>query len=167
MFTLQNIVIAISLVLFGWYFVGSYIGRRRATTLVRSLREALLTSGKGLSIRWFGRSAFQVDVGEPLPPLKGLQVLCLLEPRDFALALAWSRLRGRRDQVMINASYVSPPPPLVRHPLASYGLPGLTALEISPQPPHLRMTLQVGAGNEAAIGQAVEMIRHMSLKKRA
>jgi len=167
MLTLQNAALAIALLLFAWYFAGMYVNRRRADVLIRHLREALLTAGKNLTIRWFGRSAFQITVGEPRSPLIGLQALCLLEPRDFALALAWSRLRGRRDQVLIGAAYVTPPTAVVSHPLSGYGIAGLTGLEVRGEAPHLQLTLQVGAGGEAAIGQAVELVRHLSAKKRA
>ncbi|HYF94858.1 MAG TPA: hypothetical protein VD969_21810 [Symbiobacteriaceae bacterium] len=167
MFTLQNLVIALALVLFAWYFIGVIVGRQRGATLVREIRSALEGTGKTFLIKWFGRSAFQVDVSEPASPLKGLQVFCLLEPRDFALALAWNRIRRRRDQVIISASYMSPPPALVRHPLESYGIPGLSAMEVGPESPHVRLTLQVGVGNEGAIRTALEWLRHNHVKKRA
>jgi hypothetical protein len=162
--TLPNIIIALSILLFLWYFAGAYLNRRRAVALIHAVSEAV---GSRLLIRWYGRSAFHLDVGQPPAPLTDLRFFCLLEPRDFALALAWNRLRGRRDMVMLTATYPTPLPALVRHPLSSYGIPGLTELEIKPVAPHVRATLQVGAGNEELIRQTVDLLRQFGQRKRA
>jgi hypothetical protein len=162
--TLPNIIIALSILLFIWYFAGSFLNRRRAAVLVRAVSAAV---GSRLSIRWYGRSAFHLDAAEPPVPLTDLRFFCLLEPRDFALALAWNRLRGRRDMVMLTATYPAPLPALVRHPLSSYGIAGLTELEIKPVAPHLRATLQVGAGSEQMIRQTVDLLRQFGQRKRA
>lgn len=167
MFTVQNAAIGVSLLLFAWYFAGLYINRRRSTVLIHHLREALQGTGRRLTIRWYGRSAFRIDVVEPKAPLLGLQALCMLEPRDFALALAWNRLRGRRDQIILSAGLSTPPPTLVPLPAPSYGIPGLTRLEVLPAEPQLRLTLQVRAGSEDSIRQAVDLVREFPLKKQA
>lgn len=165
MLTAQNIVVAVALLLLVWYFAGAYSNRQRAAVLIRDLREALSGAGTNLTIAWHGRSAFQITVGQPFSPLTGLQALCLLEPREFALALAWNRLKGRRDQVLLGAACAEPLPAVASLPPAAYGIPGLSALEVYAEAPHLRLTLQVGVGNEGAIGQAVALVQQMPTKK--
>lgn len=157
MFTLQNFAIAITVLFLVWYVWGSWLNRRRAQHLIAAIRQAVLTVGKGPTIQWFGRSAFQVDVGQPSAPFTGVHVLCLLEPRDFALAFAWSRLRGRRDQVLIRADFKRAPRQAMRPDTAGLGIAGLTGLELRPDMPHLQITLQVGAGNELSIVQSLEV----------
>ncbi|MBP2018813.1 hypothetical protein J2Z79_002228 [Symbiobacterium terraclitae] len=157
----QIIAVAAAAVFFVWYFAGALLNRRRAAELIRAVRGAVGAVGEGPTIRWHGRSAFEVSVAEPVPPLTAFRLLCLLEPRDFPLALAWNRLRGRRDQVLINADFARPPRAGAPDP-GRYGIPGLTGVELRAEQPHLRLVLQVGAGGEAAIEKSVALVRELA-----
>lgn len=154
----QIVVVAVAGVFFVWYFAGALLNRRRAVQLLGAVRQAAGAVGQGATVRWHGRSAFEVAVGEPSPPLAGFRLLCLLEPRDFPLALAWNRLRGRRDQVLIQADFARPPRADRQLDAAACGIPGLTAAALSASPPHLRLALQVGSGGEAAIARAFDLV---------
>jgi len=158
----QVLVGAVAGVFFVWYFAGALVNRRRSAQLLRAVRQAVGAVGQGATVRWHGRSAFEVAVGEPSAPLAGFRLLCLLEPREFPLALAWNRLKGRRDQVLIHADFTRPP--RAARPLdpAACGVRGLTAGALSDLPPHLSLTLQVGAGGEEAIAQSLALVRRLA-----
>lgn len=157
MFTVQNVAIGVALLFFGWYFVGSFLNRRRSQELIQAIRRATAGLGADPTIKWFGRAAFQVDLAEASPPFREIHLLCVLEPRDFPVAMVWNRLRRRRDQVLIHASYTRPPRDPGKADPGGSGVPGLTGLELKAEPPHLQMALQVPAGQEATIGQALEL----------
>jgi hypothetical protein len=161
MFSVQNLVIAVSVVLLVWYFAGSYLNRRRAMVLTQAIRSAAEGFGAKPSIAWYGRSAFQIEFAEPVAPLTGLRVLCLLEPRDFALAWVWGRIRRRRDQVSVSASYARGPAPEAQQPAEAYGIPGLAGVAIQAKAPQVLLSLQVGAGNEGAIRRGMELLREL------
>lgn len=155
MVTTQNIAIGVALVLLVWYFAGLYVNRIRAQQLLRAIRDGIGQVGAKSTVKWFGRAAFQVDVGEPVAPFVAFRLLCLLEPRDFPLAQVWSRLRGRRDQVMIHADFARAPAEAGQPDPRSFGIAGLTGVTLRKERPHVELTLQVGRGGEGAIGQAL------------
>lgn len=163
MFTAQNVAIGITLVLFVWYLVGSYLNRRRSQQLINIIRQAVPLVGEKPTIKWYGRSAFQVDIGEPRAPFAGFHLLCVLEPRDFALAQAWNRYKGRRDQVLIRADLARAPRQASQPDPASYGVPGLSGVELKSTEPHLSLTLQVGAGDEGSVAQIFELARKLAV----
>ncbi|MFO7172543.1 MAG: hypothetical protein DIU70_006210 [Bacillota bacterium] len=155
---LQTAVLGLAFALLVWYFFGSYLNRRRANHLARAIAAAAPTLGKGATIRPLGTggSGFQVQIQEPVPELRSATLLCLLEARDFPLAWAYTRLRGRRDQIVLHAELRRPPrhPRRLTRPLPDRGLPRLLLLETSPQSPHLRLSFGVGGGEEEQIPRA-------------
>ena len=157
MFTLQYVAFGVALLLFAWYLAGLYLNRARSQQLLGIIREAIRQAGTHTTVKWFGRSAFQVDVGEPAHPFAAFRLLCLLEPRDFPLAQLWSRLRGRKDQVMIQADFVRAPAAASQPAPGSLGIRGLTGAALRAERPHLQLTLQVGRGDEQAIGEALAL----------
>jgi len=96
-------VIALSIVLVVWYFVGSQMNRRRAMRLLRWIREGLPTLDGEATMNWIGRSAFQVNVKKAKPPFKHLALMVLLEPREVLLVWLFNRLRGQRDLLVLKA----------------------------------------------------------------
>lgn len=156
------IALAVAVFFLVWYFVGTLMNRRRAIQLIGAIREAVDTVGKKPTIRWYGRSAFEITVAEPRPPLKDIRLLCLLEPRDFPLALAWNRLRRRRDQVLIHATFSHPPRAGKNPDPDSFKIPGRTGVILKTEEPHLRLTLQVHAGGEAAIAESLALVRNLA-----
>jgi hypothetical protein len=160
----NRIVIFIAVLFFVWYFMGQWMQRRRTTALIGALKEAIPAVGARPTIRWLGRSAFQVAVAEPAPPLTSVQVLCMLEARDFPLAQLYGRLvRDRRDQLLIRADLVRPPRPreLDVSQLGAHRADG----RLKEESPHLEINLQVGAGQEGAIRSALELAAQVSRER--
>ena len=99
-----NAAIGLAAFLLGWYVVGLQIGRRRASRLVKQIRGSIESFGGNATIRWFGRSAFRIEVEHPTTaPLAKLTVSLLLEPRETFLLWALGRCYGRRDWMIVSA----------------------------------------------------------------
>ncbi len=92
-----DLAIGLAAFLLLWYVIGIQINRRRARTLVRQVRESAVPFGGSATIRWYGRSAFRVEVEQLTSPFVRLNISVLLEPRETFLLWAFGRVRGRRD----------------------------------------------------------------------
>jgi len=142
-----------------WLFAGRYWNRRRAGRLARAVLRALPALGSGASLRPLGGGSggFLVEVGEPGPGIRSAQLLCLLEPRDFPLAWAWTCLRGRRDQIIVRVDGERAPAParVEGGPQGSARL-GIGRLVVSTQrvSPHVQISFSVAPGEEEDIARA-------------
>ncbi len=104
-----DLAIALAAFLLGWYVIGLHLGRRRAGQLVRQIRDSVTAFGGKPTIRWFGRSAFRIEVEHPTtPPFSKLTVSLLLEPRETFFLWAFGRCHGRRDWMIASASVAGP-----------------------------------------------------------
>lgn len=157
---MSQLVVALSVLLVGWLFAGRELNRRRGNALARAIRAALPALGASATIQPVGSglSAFRVEVQQPVRGVAAAEVLCILEARDFPLAWAWTRLRGRRDQIILRLQCDAAPPPLrldARSPgAAALGLRRLVLAAAQPDPPHVQVSFGVGAGEEDEIGKA-------------
>lgn len=158
---LQAIGVGVAIALFAWYFVGAFLNRQRAQQLIQAIRAATAAIGQKPAIRWYGRSAFQIDVSEPGPPLKAFRLLCILEPRDFALAWLWNRIRKRRDHLVFQADFQRAPRRAEKPDPHQYGIEGLDGVELRAETPHLKLTLQCRVGNEEAIARCAALVREL------
>lgn len=158
---LYPIMIFLTFALAAWYFIGVQLNRRRANQLARFIARAVPTLGGGATIRPIGSgsSGFQIELQEPVPELRKATLLCILEARDFPLAWLYTRLRGRRDQLILRADLKRPPRAARRYsgPLPDRGLPRLMLLETHTESPHLRLSLGIGGGEEGQIAPALEL----------
>ncbi len=92
-----DLAIGLAAFLLLWYVIGIHINRRRAVTLMRQVRDSIQPFGGTATIRWFGRSAFRVEVEQLASPLVRLGASLVLEPRETFFLWVVGRLRGRRD----------------------------------------------------------------------
>lgn len=92
-----DLAIGLAAFLLLWYVIGIHINRRRAVTLMRQVRDSIQPFGGTATIRWFGRSAFRVEVEQLASPLVRLGASVVLEPRETFFLWVVGRLRGRRD----------------------------------------------------------------------
>jgi hypothetical protein len=107
----QWIVIALSAFLFLWYFFANTANRRQGIATYRWLRQALEVYGKISRAEWIGASNMgaRLTVDKAASPLRRVQAHYLLEPREFLPYWLASRLRGKRDTVVIQADLRTPP----------------------------------------------------------
>lgn len=165
---LDRVAVAIAFVFLVWLFLGRYSNRRRAGQLARAARQALPVLGAGASIRPLGSGAggFLLEVHEPAPGIRSAQLLCLLEPRDFPLAWAWTRLRGRRDQIILRVDgerrLATARVEGGSEAAARLGIPRLVMAATQPASPHVQISFGVGPGEEENIARALELAARLA-----
>lgn len=151
----------VALLFLAWWGAGGYANRRRLARLARLLAGAVPALGSGATLEAVGNGALRVEVGQPLPGLRAVQLLCLLEPRDFPLAWAWTRWRGLRDRLVVRA--VLGPEAAARAaalaPAAGAPVEGLRHARVAGSPPCLELVVDLPPGQEERrIGQAVAAV---------
>jgi hypothetical protein len=99
-----DLAIGLAAFLLLWYVVGIQVNRRRAVTLMRQVRDSIQSFGGTATIRWFGRSAFRVEVEQLVSPFVRLGVSVVLEPRETFFLWIVGRLRGRRDWLVADVT---------------------------------------------------------------
>ena len=160
---LDRIALAVAVLLVVWWVAGRQWNRRRAVQLARVARSALTVLGDEISVKALGggTSGFLMEVGRPAAGIRTAQLLCLLEPRDFPLAWAWTRWRGRRDQFILKVE-ASRPLRAARlegkgRPAGGFGLRRLVLAATQAQSPQVQVSFGVAPGEESDIARAVEL----------
>ena len=107
----QWIIVALSAFLFLWYFFANTANRKQGIATYRWLRQALEIYGKVSKAEWIGASNMgaRLMVEKAASPLQRVQAHYLLEPREFLPYWLASRLRGKRDRVVIRVELRIPP----------------------------------------------------------
>ncbi len=87
---------------------GLVVNRRLGRQLYRTLREVLASWGSLTQARWLGgaTSGVYLALQEGRPPVRRMEAVLLLEPREFLpvwLAARW--LRGQRDALILRVTF--------------------------------------------------------------
>ncbi|BDG60972.1 hypothetical protein [Caldinitratiruptor microaerophilus] len=166
--TLTRVVVFLAFALLGWWFVGNWLNRRRANALARVIYHAVPVLGQRATIRpvGSGSAGFHIEIQDPVPGVRWAALLCLLEARDFPLAWIYTRLRGRRDTVILRVDFATPPKeearPDPRTAGAQAGLRRVIAFRVQPESPHLQLSFGVGGGEEDEIRRAFEFAARLA-----
>lgn len=107
----QWIVIGLSVFLFCWYFIFMIMNRKKGLDIYRWLRQGLDVMGKITTAEWIGASNMggRLVVKNATKPFHRIEAIYLLEPREFLPYWIFSRLRGKREAVVIKVVFHSPP----------------------------------------------------------
>lgn len=107
----QWIVIALSAILLVWYFWANSANRKRGTATYRWLRSSLETIGEISDAEWIGAANMgaRLTVKKAKKPFRRVEAHYLLEPREFPPYWLYSRLRGKRDEIVIQFTLRSAP----------------------------------------------------------
>ena len=102
----QWAVIALSAFLFFWYFVANSLNRQRGIATYRWLYRSLEVVGKVSIAEWIGSSNMgaRLMVKNAAKPFRHVEARYLLEPREFPPYWLYSRLKGKRDGVVIQVT---------------------------------------------------------------
>jgi hypothetical protein len=102
----QWIVIALCAILLVWYLAASQFNRRRGLATYRWLRRGLEQVGDRIEAQWLGSSSTGAKLVIPKAekPYRRVEVMYLLETREILPYWLLSHLRGRRDELVINAT---------------------------------------------------------------
>lgn len=165
----QWIVIALSAFLLIWYFSANSSNRRRGISIYRWLYRCLETVGNVSIAEWIGSSNIgaRLSVKKAAKPMRHVEARYLLEPREFLPYWFFSRLRGKRDEVVLQITLRTAPKAnfeitnrksehLIKNPLAENQVPqGFQNTSTVPEDDHLRNVLDTFIGE---YGPSVEKI---------
>jgi hypothetical protein len=106
----QIIVIGLSVLLALWFLGGMWYNRRRARQIWRWLEPGLDVFGGQVGEPWIGRSGagLLVSVDYASPPLRRLELIVRLLPRENAPLWLIELVQGKRDQLTFRVWLQSP-----------------------------------------------------------
>ena len=104
----QGLMVLVALVV-GWFAVGSIWNVRKGNAALRWLRGGLKQVGERSTVRWLGTTAVEMKIAKARAPFEDAAVVLFLEPRDVPWIWGPSRLRGRRDTLILRARLRKPP----------------------------------------------------------
>jgi len=111
----QWVVIGISAILILAYIRGFYYNRQRAGQILAWLEEGLKTFGPVASGEKLPGMATggRLEVKRATPPLKRVEAVYLLAPRENPLFWLFHLMQGRRDELILWITYQSKPDQIV------------------------------------------------------
>lgn len=98
----------VAVLLVAWFAAGTFWNVRLGSALMRWMQDGLPRLGERSTVRWLGSSVVEMKIAEAKPPFRSAALVLFLEPRD----LPWwplSRLRGRRDTLIVRGVLERPP----------------------------------------------------------
>lgn len=105
------VVIGLSAFLFAWYFFATAANRKKGLAAYRWLRQGLEALGNVSKAEWIGAANMgaRLSVKNARKPLRKVETHYLLEPREFLPYWVFSRLRGRREEMVIKVTLRNSP----------------------------------------------------------
>jgi len=101
------VVVVIAIV--GWFALGTHINVRKGHRFLEWLQGGLPLVGEKTTLRWLGSSVVHLQIEKARDPFRRVEVLVVLEPRDVPPLWLLSRLRGRRDLLIVRTELRSVP----------------------------------------------------------
>ncbi len=102
-------ILALVVVLLGFFAVGSAMNVRRGNAAMKWLQGGLKQIGDKATVRWLGTTAVQLGLEKAKDPFEEAAVVIFLSPRDLPWLWVLSRARGRRDTLILRARLARPP----------------------------------------------------------
>jgi len=93
------VVVVIAIV--GWFALGTHVNVRKGHRFLEWLQGGLPIIGEKTTMRWLGSSVVHLQIEKAHEPFRRAEVLIVLEPRDVPPLWLLSRLRGRRDLLIV------------------------------------------------------------------
>jgi hypothetical protein len=106
---LNDALMALVVLVLGWFAVGSAANVRRGNAVLKWLQGGLPKLAEKTTVRWIGTTSVDLALVRARAPFEAAAVVIFLEPRDLPWLWALSRLRGRRDTLILRARLARPP----------------------------------------------------------
>jgi hypothetical protein len=108
---LNQIFIILLAIILIWWPIGGVINRRRAQHWLDWLQVGVKELGTTSSVQWLRpfHSVGQLTVKDPLTPFRSFDVLFTLESRENLITWGFRHLRGRRDDLIVQADLLDNP----------------------------------------------------------
>jgi len=105
----QAILIVLVAVVMGWFALGVVWNIRRGNAVLKWMQTGLPRLGEKTTLRWLGSSAVELSIAKARPPFRRVDLLLVLEPRDVPWFWLLTRLRGRRDMLIVRGQLTTAP----------------------------------------------------------
>ena len=107
----QWVVIGVCSVLILGYILGYFYNRQRAERIFKWLRDGLSSLGEvSLGAKLPGMATGgRLEVSQPAAPLKRVEVVYLLAPRENLIFMLFHTLQGRSDELIVWVNFQSKP----------------------------------------------------------
>ena len=107
----QWVVIGVCSVLILGYILGYFYNRQRAERIFKWLRDGLSSLGEvSLGAKLPGMATGgRLEVSQPAAPLKRVEVVYLLAPRENLIFMLFHTLQGRGDELIVWVNFQSKP----------------------------------------------------------
>lgn len=103
------IFVAAVILIVGWFALGTHVNIRKGHRFMEWVQAGLPLFGEKTTLRWLGSSVVHLTIEKAHPPFRRVEVLIVLEPRDVPPLWLLSRLRGRRDLLIVRTEMRSVP----------------------------------------------------------
>jgi hypothetical protein len=109
--TFNQIFLIILLAILVWWPIGGFINRRRGQAWLAWLQDGVKELGASSTHKWLRsfQSVGQITVRDLRAPFESLDILFTLEGRDNLVLWLIRHLRGRRDEMIIQANLLGTP----------------------------------------------------------
>jgi hypothetical protein len=103
------IFVMVVVAIVGWFALGTHLNVRKGHRFLEWLQGGLPLVGEKTTLRWLGSSVVHLQIEKAREPFRRVEVLFVLEPRDVPPLWLLSRLRGRRDLLIVRTELRSVP----------------------------------------------------------
>ena len=93
----------------GWFGLGIIYNLRHGEAMLRWMQNGLPRVGQKTTLRWLGSSVAQLVIAKAKGPIRSLETMLVLAPRDVPWLWLISSLQGRRDTLIFRAQLGVPP----------------------------------------------------------
>ena len=104
-----SIFVVVVIAIVGWFALGTHLNVRKGHRFLEWLQSGLPLVGEKTTLRWLGSSVVHLQIENAREPFRRVEVLVVLEPRDVPPWWLLSRLRGRRDLLIVRTELRSVP----------------------------------------------------------
>jgi len=106
---MSPLFIIVILLVMGWFAGGTIWNIRRGNAVIRWMQGGLPLLGERTTMRWLGTTAVEMVIAKAKSPFQKVTLIIFLEPRDVPWNWGLSRLRGRRDTLIIRTQLLASP----------------------------------------------------------
>lgn len=105
----QSILVIVVALVMGWFAFGILYNLRHGDALLKWMKGGLPRVGERVTYRWLGSSVAELGISQAKPPLRSLQIMIVLSPRDVPWLWLPAYFRGRRDTLIFRAQLTTAP----------------------------------------------------------
>lgn len=105
----QTILVIVVALVMGWFALGVIYNIRQGEAILKWMKGGLPRVGERTTFRWLGSSVAELVIAQAKSPMRSLQIMLAMAPRDVPWIWLPAHLRGRRDTLIFRAQLTVAP----------------------------------------------------------